>query len=136
MVKAVDLEKFIKVYRKSEVIVQENSHGEEMYIISSGQVTLTTTAPGRKVVLATLGPGEFFGEMSLVDTAPRIATATAGEDNTRLVTLDQERFLYLVSQQPAFALTIMRELCRRLRNRWTLFEKLFAENSKSEHFPD
>jgi CRP/FNR family transcriptional regulator, cyclic AMP receptor protein len=132
MAKTVNLDKFIKVYRKSEIIVEENSKGEEMYIVSSGGVRLTTTAPGREVLLATLGPGDFFGEMSLVDTAPRTATATASEDNTRLVTLDQQRFLYLVSQQPAFALTIMHELCQRIRNRWTLYEKLFAENSKTE----
>lgn len=130
MLDAVTLEKFIKVYRKSEIIIEENSIGSEMYLISSGHVTLTTSAIGREVVLATLGPGEFFGEMSIVDTAPRTARATANEDNTRLVALDQERFLYLVSQQPAFALTIMRELCQRMRKQRLMYEKFFEENTE------
>lgn len=132
MVKTVSLENFIKVYRKSEVIVQENTQGDEMYLISSGKVRLSTMAPGREVELAMLGPGDFFGEMSLVDTDPRNATAIAEEDNTRLVTLDQKRFLYLISQQPAFALRIMHELCQRIRKRWAIYEKLSAANTAEE----
>ena len=136
MFDTVTLEKFIKVYQRSEIIIEENSIGNEMYIISSGHVTLTTTAIGREVVLSTLGPGEFFGEMSLVDTAPRTARATADEDNTRLVALDQERFLYLISQQPAFALTIMRELCQRMRKQRLMYEKFWEENTEQDSLLD
>ncbi len=117
-------QEFIKVYNKSEVIFEENSLGNEMYVIHSGKVKLTTSAPGSELVLGILGPGEFFGEMALVDDAPRSATATAVEDNTRLVVLDQSKFLYLVSQQPPFALTIMHGLCQRIRERWDLYSKL------------
>ena len=136
MAEAGSLEKFIKTYNKDDVIVEENSRGDEMFLISSGRVVLTTAAPGRNVVLASLGPGEFFGEMSLVDAAPRIATAIADEDNTRLVSLDQQRFIYLVSQQPAFALTVMHELCQRIRNRWELYEKLFSIDPHSNALTD
>ena len=117
-------QEFIKVYNKSEIIFEENSLGNEMYVIHSGKVKLTTSAPGSELVLGILGPGEFFGEMALVDDAPRSATATAVEDNTRLVVLDQSKFLYLVSQQPPFALTIMHGLCQRIRERWDLYSKL------------
>jgi len=87
-------------------------------------VRLTTNAPGHEVVLAEVGPGDFFGEMSLVDSSPRTATARAIEGGTRLVAIDQAKFLYLVGQQPAFALTIMHELCRRIRERWALYDGL------------
>jgi len=117
-------QEFIKVYNKSEVIFEENSQGREMYVVHSGKIKLTTSAPGEDLVLGILGPGEFFGEMALVDDAPRSATATAVEDNTRLVVLDQSKFLYLVSQQPPFALTIMHGLCQRIRERWDLYSKL------------
>jgi len=115
---------FIKVYKKSEVIFEENSLGNDMYAIHPGKVKLSTKAPGSELVLGILGSGEFFGEMALVDDAPRSATAIAEEDNTKLVVLDQSRFLYLVSQQPPFALTIMHGLCQRIRDRWDLYSKL------------
>ena len=122
--------KFIKAYQSSEVIFEENASGSEMYVIHSGRVRLSTRKMGREVILATLGPGEFFGEMALVDSAPRTATAIAAEDNTRLVTLDQDKFLYLVGQQPAFALTIMHELCCRIRERWSLYDALLKEKAE------
>ena len=52
--------------------------------------------------------------MSLVDNSPRSATAIAAED-TRLIVLDEAKFLYLVRQQPEFALVIMQKLCETLR---------------------
>ena len=122
--------KFIKAYQKSEVIFEENAPGSEMYVIHSGKVRLATRKMGREVTLATLGTGEFFGEMALVDSSPRTATAIAAADNTRLITLDQDKFLYLVGQQPAFALTIMHELCRRIRERWILYDTLLQEQTE------
>jgi CRP-like cAMP-binding protein len=127
--------KFIKAYQKSEVIFEENASGSEMYVIHSGKVELTTRKMGKEVTLATLGSGEFFGEMALVDSSPRTATAIAAEDNTRLVTLDQDKFLYLVGQQPAFALTIMHELCRRIRERWILYDTLLQEQAEQVKKP-
>ncbi len=115
---------FIRTYQKSEVIFEENSLGHEMFVIYSGKVRLCTRELGHEIALATLNSGEFFGEMSLVDSAPRSATATATEDDTRLVVLDQTRFLYLVNQQPVFALTTMHTLCQRLRNRWVLYPEM------------
>lgn len=98
-----------------------------MYVICEGRVRLTTEEAGRDAVLGVLGPGEFFGEMALVDNTPRSATATAVEENTKVVVLDQAKFLYLVSQQPPFALYIMNGLCRRLKERWEAHSKLLRE---------
>jgi CRP/FNR family cyclic AMP-dependent transcriptional regulator len=122
-----EFKKFLRTYGASEIIFEEGSAGAEMFIVYSGRVQLTTNAPGREVVLGEVGAGDFFGEMSLVDLSPRTATAKAVEDGTRLVAIDQAKFLYMVGQQPAFALTIMHALCRRIRERWALYDGLLKE---------
>lgn len=119
-----EFKKFLRTCGDSEIIFEEGSVGAEMFIVYSGRVRLTTNAPGHEVVLAEVGPGDFFGEISLVDSSPRTAKATAIAEGTQLVAIDQAKFLYLVGQQPAFALTIMYELCRRIRQRWALYDGL------------
>jgi CRP/FNR family cyclic AMP-dependent transcriptional regulator len=110
-------DKFIQSYSKDQIIFKQNSSGNEMYIVSSGRVKLLSESEtGRRMVLATLKPGEHFGEMSLVDGSPRSATAIAARENTRLVVLDKPNFLYLVSQQPEFAFAMMETLCQRIRD--------------------
>ena len=109
------LQKFIKDYRASEAVFEENGAGTEMYIVHSGSIRLFTRGEkGEEVTLATVGEGGFFGEMTLIDYSPRSATAVAEQDS-RLIVLDRPRFLYMIQQQPAFAFTIMSVLCRRIR---------------------
>jgi CRP/FNR family transcriptional regulator, cyclic AMP receptor protein len=108
-------QKFMKIYNRADVIFEEGSFGTEMYVIHSGKVSLSKGAVGGKVEVASLGCGEFFGEMALVDNEPRSVSAYAEEDDTQLIGLDKDKFLYLVSHQPAFVLTIMHELCLRIR---------------------
>jgi CRP-like cAMP-binding protein len=108
------LQTFIKTYAKDEVVFTENSPGKEMFIIYSGKVNLYKEKQDRRVLIATVDPGDFFGEMTLVDNSPRSATAIAAED-TQLIVLDEPKFLYLLRQQPEFALVIMQKLCGTLR---------------------
>ena len=98
-----------------EVIFEEGNYGDEMYIVHSGTVKLVKQSTAGEIVIATVQPGEFFGEMALVDNAPRSVNAVAGTDQTRLLALDRDKFLFLVSHQPAFALTVMHVLCQRIR---------------------
>ena len=106
----------MRSFRKSEVIFKEGSAGAEMYLIHSGRVLLSLgRGKDEEAELAVLSPGEFFGEMALVDDSPRSATAAALEENTQLIALDKSRFLYMVQQQPQFALSVMHTLCQRLR---------------------
>lgn len=111
------LPKFRQSYRKSEVIFEEGSSGSQMYLIHSGKVLLSVRqSKAQGVPLAVLSAGDFFGEMALVDDSPRSATASALEDGTELIVIDRARFLFLVRQQPEFALSLMHTLCRRLRD--------------------
>jgi len=111
------LSKFRQRYRKSEVIFEEGSTGSEMYLIHSGRVLLSVRQnETRQSPLVVLNPGDFFGEMALVDDSPRSATASAIEEDTELIVMDRARFMFMVRQQPEFALSLMHTLCQRLRD--------------------
>jgi CRP/FNR family cyclic AMP-dependent transcriptional regulator len=113
----------MRIYNKSDLIFEEGSFGTEMYVIRAGRVRVSRTSEGKEIEIGILKEGEFFGEMALVDNAPRSATAHALEDNTRLIALDKDKFLFLVSHQPTFALVIMHALCQKIR---CLSEALFS----------
>ena len=111
------LPRFRQRYRKSEVIFEQGSAGSEMYLIHSGRVLLSVKRDEAKhVPLIVLNPGDFFGEMALVDDSPRSTTASAVDDDTELIVMDRARFLFMVRQQPEFALSLMHTLCQRLRD--------------------
>jgi len=110
------LSKFRQTYRKSEIIFEEGSTGSEMYLIHRGKVLLSVRQnETQQDPLVVLNPGDFFGEMALVDDSPRSATASAIEDGTELIVMDRVRFMFMVRQQPEFALSLMHTLCQRLR---------------------
>ena len=93
-----------------EVIFRSMEMGAEMYVVLEGQVQLTVGS----TVLETLGPGEPFGEMALIDQTPRVATATA-KTACKLAVIPERRFLFLVQTTPQFALHIMKAMADRLR---------------------
>lgn len=110
----------LQTYLKHETIFTAHMPGQEMYIVYSGRVDLYSQTPsGDSKLLRIIRAGDFFGEMALVDESPRSATAIAGEDNTQLLVLDKSKFLYLLRNQPDFALVIMGKLCRQLRDATT-----------------
>ena len=126
-------QEFTRVYKKSEVIFEEDSRGDEMFVISSGKVRISSDKSGKDRELAILGPGDFFGEMSLVDSDPRSATATAAEKNTQLVVLDKAKFLQMVSQKPDFALTVIETLCHRIREIYKLYSNENPEKATYDY---
>jgi CRP/FNR family transcriptional regulator, cyclic AMP receptor protein len=86
-----------------------------LFVVLDGKVDIARLRDAGKTVIVTLGKGEFFGEMAVIDGSARSATAIAAAPNTRVMRINHARFVYLVSQQPAFALMIMDALSRRLR---------------------
>ena len=109
------IEKCINEYDVGHVIFEERSTGRELYVVLDGQVEIAKINDGRKTIIVTLGKGEFFGEMAVIDGSSRSATAIAASPDTRVMRINHARFVYLVSQQPAFALMIMDALSKRLR---------------------
>ena len=109
------IEKCINEYDVGDVIFEEGSTGRELYVVLDGAVEIAKVNAGSKTVIITLGKGEFFGEMAVIDGSARSATAIAAAAGTRVMRINHARFVYLVSQQPAFALMIMDALSKRLR---------------------
>jgi CRP-like cAMP-binding protein len=93
-----------------ETIFRAWDMGAEMYVVLEGKVEIAIDDK----VLETLGPGEPFGEMALIDQAPRTATATA-QGPCKLAVIPEKRFLFLVQQRPEFALHLMKVMADRLR---------------------
>jgi CRP-like cAMP-binding protein len=86
-----------------------------LFVVLDGKVEIVKVKGDSKTVIVSLGKGEFFGEMAVIDGSSRSATAIAAAPHTRVMRINHARFVYLVSQQPAFALMIMDALSRRLR---------------------
>lgn len=106
-----------RTYRPGEVVFVEGDIGRALFILESGKVELTRRgADGRAVVLYTLKPGEFFGEMALLESLPRSATATAVE-NTRLHLLYRTKLDALLQSEPRIGVSIMSHLARLLSAR-------------------
>ena len=104
-----------KSYPKNSVILFEDDPGDALYVVATGQVKVVLIGDdGREVILSVLGDGEFFGEMSLLDDEPRSAHVIAME-NSDLLVLRREDFEGILTQSPAIALALLRELTRRLR---------------------
>ena len=97
-------------FEAGQTIFLEGDFGVAMYVVLEGEVELRIN--GR--VVETLGPGEPFGEMALIDQAPRVATAVA-KTACRLIAIPEKRFLFMVSAMPHFSLQIMRVMADRLR---------------------
>jgi CRP-like cAMP-binding protein len=100
----------IEEYPAGQTIFAEGQPGYKMYVVIDGEVEIRARGqPINKV-----GPGELLGEMALIDSEPRSASAVA-LGPCRLAPVDEKRFLFMVSQTPFFALHVMRELVHKLR---------------------
>ncbi|HET7888604.1 MAG TPA: cyclic nucleotide-binding domain-containing protein [Bradyrhizobium sp.] len=100
----------VRLFKAGDVIFREGDEATELFVIKSGQVRIQI---GNRTV-AEFGQDSIFGEMALIDSEPRSATATAIAD-VELVPVSERQFLFLVSQTPYFALKVMRVLAQRLR---------------------
>jgi CRP/FNR family cyclic AMP-dependent transcriptional regulator len=109
------IEKCINEYNVADVIFEEGSTGRELYVVLDGKIDIVKDSGATRTTIVTLGKGEFFGEMAVIDGSSRSATAIAAAPKTKVMRINHARFVYLVSQQPAFALMIMDALSKRLR---------------------
>jgi CRP/FNR family transcriptional regulator, cyclic AMP receptor protein len=105
----------LRRYRRGETIFVAGDPGTCLCMVGAGRVKLAlTSSEGREVILDVLGPSEVFGEMALLDGAPRSADAVCVEA-TELLLLDRDAFLHFLRDRPEVAINLLGVLTRRLR---------------------
>jgi CRP/FNR family transcriptional regulator, cyclic AMP receptor protein len=102
-------------YRKGTLVHASGAMGADLYIITSGRVTIQFTSEGGEALtLRLLGPGDFFGELSLLDDEPWYGDATALDD-CELLLLAKRDFLAILDTYPGVSRRLLTIVCKRLR---------------------
>ena len=112
-------------FEDGEVMFEEDSVGNEMYIIENGKVEISQRIGGRRTTIAVLGNGDFFGEMAMFTGAPRSATAPA-VGKTTLISFSMEEMLQCMQTNTQFAITVLQILINRLRSTTSTLRTLIA----------
>lgn len=105
------MERCVESLESGRVIFSEGESGETMYFVVSGSVTLSRA----NQTLRVMKPGEYFGEMAMLLTAPRSATATVSEPDTRVLAISAANLQDVMNQNPQIVLSLLREMAERLR---------------------
>jgi CRP-like cAMP-binding protein len=103
-------------YRRGEIIVEQGRKSDALFILLSGRARVVTSdSRGREVILAVFEPGDYLGEMSLIDNEPHSATVRA-EVQTDVLVLGRSEFAACLPDASSLSYSILRGLVARLRN--------------------
>ncbi len=113
-----------RAYRPGEIIFHRDDPGQVLFVIREGKVRIYLSSPdGQEVTLAVLGPGDYFGELALLDGHPRSASAVTLEP-VEVYALQRSDFTNAVLQHPRIAVAVITALSRRLRQTDSMVEDL------------
>ena len=116
-------------YVKDQIILIEEEAGNTLFLIQKGRVKVSRMSDdGREVILSILEPGDFFGELSLIDGKVRSASVTAIEDSEVLM-LRRGDFLGVLSDYPQISISLMKELATRIRKSDTQIKSLSLQDA-------
>ena len=120
-------ERFKKVYEPGQVIIAEHEPGDCFYLIQSGNVQLVKCVNGVSKNLDILKPGEFFGEMAILDKSPRSATCMAA-GRVECLEFNKENFEILITGNPQIALILLKLFCKRIYDQKRRFRILVVKD--------
>jgi len=123
-------QRFGREFRRGEVLFREGEPGMEMYVIQAGKVNITKTVRETEKILATLGAGEFFGEMSILNHKPRSAGAVVAED-AKLLVIDPKTFEAMIRGNVEIAVRLIKKLSDRLQEADEQIENLLLRDPNS-----
>jgi CRP/FNR family transcriptional regulator, cyclic AMP receptor protein len=102
-------------FRRNEVIFHQDDPGDALHVVATGAVKIVLPSPeGEEAIIATLRPGDFFGELALLDRAPHSATATAVEP-VETMSLDRAIFHQLLDEDRGLRIALLSGLAGELR---------------------
>jgi len=120
-----------ETFHDGDTIVREGDDSREMYVIQSGAVVVTRNADGVEVELAQLDRGNFFGEMSLLESISRNATIRAvGE--TKLLVIKPGSLLLKIRRNPTFAFEMLQQMSLRIRRSNARLTEFLSRGTVSE----
>ncbi|HEY0988332.1 MAG TPA: DUF1003 domain-containing protein [Kofleriaceae bacterium] len=114
-----------------QTVFAQGDEGDSMYVIETGAVDIVAGSGKQKVTVASLFKQQYFGELSLLDGAPRSATAIANRA-TQLLALDRDDFVEFIKRRPDAALSIMHEVGERIRATNELMTRTVTRNVLEE----
>ncbi len=123
-------QRFGKEFKRGDVLFKEGDVGKEMYVIQAGKVNITKTVRETEKILATLGAGEFFGEMSILNHKPRSAGAVVAED-AKLLVIDPKTFEAMIRGNVEIAVRLIKKLSDRLQEADEQIENLLFRDPSS-----
>ena len=106
-------QRFAKTYEPGQVIICEHEPGDSFYLIQRGRVQLVKCVNGMNKNLDILRPGEFFGEMAILDNSPRSATCLA-VDTVECLEFNKANFEILMTGNPQMAIKLLKLFCKRI----------------------
>lgn len=115
--------RFAKKYEPGQVIITEFEPGDRFYLVQKGNVQLVKCINGQNKNLDILKPGEFFGEMAILDNSPRSATCLAS-GFVQCLEFNKENFEILITGNPQIALNILKLFCKRIYDQKRRFKIL------------
>jgi CRP-like cAMP-binding protein len=122
--------RFGRTFEPGDVLFREDEPGNTMFVIQAGQVRITKASRDGTKTLAILGPGEFFGEMAILNSKPRTATADA-LTALRVLVIDAKTFSQMVVSNAEIAVRLITKLARRLDAANALIEVLMHRDPKA-----
>jgi len=120
-----------RTFQEGDVVFAQGDEGDAMYIIEEGAVDIVAGTGSQRVTVASLFNGQYFGELSLLDGAPRSASAVAARA-TLVLSLERDDFVEFVKRRPEAALSIMHELGERMRATNELMTRTVSRNVVEE----
>jgi len=123
-------DRFGRGYPPGHVLFKDGEHGTEMFVIQSGKVRIAKRVRDTETTLAILTPGEFFGEMSILNDKPRSADAIV-EEEAKILVIDPKTFEAMIRGNAEIAIRMIKKLAARLQEADTQIENLLLKDHNS-----